>query len=64
MSGQPKRPALPCRTKGGEVMLEKQVTIRIDKELLRKIEQLAKKHKRKFSDMARLILEENMEKYE
>ena len=45
-------------------MLEKQISLRIDSETHRKIEAIAGKNKRKFSDMARLILEENLKKYE
>ena len=45
-------------------MLEKQISIRIDSDTHRKIEAIAEKNKRKFSDMTRLILEENLEKYE
>jgi hypothetical protein len=43
-------------------MLEKQISIRIDSETHKKIEVVAKDNKRKFSDMARLILEENIKK--
>jgi predicted DNA-binding protein len=45
-------------------MYEKQISLRIDKETYKKIEAIAEKNKRKFSDMARIILEENIEKYE
>lgn len=45
-------------------MLEKQISLRIDSETHRKIEVIAEKNKRKFSDMARLVLEENLERYE
>ncbi len=45
-------------------MLEKQITLRIDGRTQRLIEAATKKHQRKFSDMVRLILRENLKKYE
>jgi hypothetical protein len=45
-------------------MLEKQITLRIDDKTHRLIEVVARKNKRKFSDMARIILKENLKKYE
>ena len=45
-------------------MLNKQVTLRIDSKTHKQIEKIANKHMRKFSDMVRVILKENLKKYE
>ena len=45
-------------------MYGKQTTLRMGKELHEKLENAARLHMRSISDMIRLILTENMEKYE
>ncbi len=45
-------------------MMEKQLAIRIDKKTYQLIEKVAEKNQRKFSDMTRIILKENLKKYE
>lgn len=44
-------------------MYEKQTTLRMKEELYEKLEQMARLHMRSVSDMIRLILTENAEKY-
>lgn len=44
-------------------MYGKQTTLRMKKELYDKLEQMARRHMRSVSDMIRLILMENMDKY-
>jgi hypothetical protein len=50
-------------SKEGNTMLEKQITLRINDKLYRQIESVAGKNLRKFSDMVRLILIENIDNY-
>jgi hypothetical protein len=50
-------------SKEGNTMLEKQITLRINDKLYRQIESVAGKNLRKFSDMVRLILTENIDNY-
>ena len=44
-------------------MYGKQTTLRMKKELYDKLEQMARRHMRSVSDMIRLILAENVDKY-
>ena len=44
-------------------MLNKQITLRIDKKTHEQIEKIAGKNMRKFSDMVRVIIKENLERY-
>jgi len=44
-------------------MYGKQTTLRMRKDLYAKLERLARQHMRSVSDMIRLILTENIEKY-
>ena len=44
-------------------MYGKQTTLRMNKELYDKLEQMAQRHMRSVSDMIRLILMENIERY-
>ena len=44
-------------------MYGKQTTLRMDKVLYEKLEQMARQHMRSVSDMIRLILMENADKY-
>jgi hypothetical protein len=45
-------------------MLKKQITLRIDGKTHKQIEKIAGKHMRKFSDMVRVIIKENLKRYE
>ena len=47
----------------GESMYGKQTTLRMRKDLYAKLESIARQHMRSVSDMIRLILTENLEKY-
>ena len=45
-------------------MYNKQITLRIDSKTYQQIEKIAGKHMRKFSDMVRVIIKENLKSYE